>query len=165
MSIIKKKIYLAGPLFTHREIENRLSDEVSLINDLNDFEAEGFKLKLDIFNPIKFNFDIKFEETQRTTFYEKDYFEIKNSDIMIADLDSLDSGTLLELGIFLEMMNINKNLKCYVIWSNWKIEQIPNKFVDGAIVANGTYAKTIDDVIYCIKNDFEKEMKERKLRS
>lgn len=160
-NIIKKKIYLAGPLFSRGQIVQRLEDEIALMKNLQDLKiTENAELKISVFNPIKFNTEIDLDNITETTFFEKDFFEIKNSDIMIADLDELDSGTLLELGIFMEMMNYNKDLKCYVIWSNWKEKRISNKFVNGAVLSLSEYHPDMnsvcDSIISYLKN---KEMR------
>lgn len=92
-------IYLAGPLFSRGEIQNRIDDEAKLK------EIESDKINLKIFNPINFNkkiaemnIDIN---ADRCIFFRKDMKEMRKSNICIADIDNFDSGTILELGYFL----------------------------------------------------------------
>lgn len=130
----KEQIYLAGPLFTRGEIKDRINDEKILL--------DNFQNKYTIFNPINWNkkhqIDSKFNNVTPIMIFEKDYKAIKNSKIMIADIDNMDAGTLVELGSFIEMKINDKSLQLYIIYTNWKGRDIVNKYVLGAIqsVAN-----------------------------
>lgn len=103
---IIKKIYLAGPLFSRGEIRDRIEDEKKLqlsAKTFNESNKENLKITFDIFNPINFNEEIdkKNIKLERDTIFRKDYYEMSKSDIVIADIDNMDVGTILELGIFM----------------------------------------------------------------
>lgn len=144
------KIYLAGPLFSRGEVRDRIEDEEKILNSF-----KNTNINLSIFNPIKFNREIDFDWKENPyCFFEKDYKEMLDSNVIIADIDNNDPGTILELGYFLGWKRFNKNLKIYVIYSNWKGSFVLNKFVDGAIhlEADGV-CKNIDDIIALLKKD------------
>lgn len=145
---MKKQIYLAGPLFTRGEIKDRLHDEEIL--------RKHFKTAFEIFNPISWNkeqqIDAKFEGVTEYYIFKKDIDAIHKSEIMIVDIDNEDAGTLVELGIFIQMKKENPNLKLYAIYSNWKDKSIINKFVWGSLEAYANaICKDIEEVCEAIK--------------
>ena len=146
---IKLQVYLAGPLFTKSEMKQRLNDEKIL--------KENFK-NLDIFNPINLNKKEQIDnenlkDLSDTFFYEKDEQEIYDSDIMIADIDNNDPGTLVELGMFIQLKRMyNRPRKLFILYSNWKGKDIVNKFLWGACVkeSDGIF-KDINGVVHEIR--------------
>lgn len=155
--IVNKWVYLAGPLFSRGEVRDRLEDENILLKT-NILKEKDFVLNLKVFNPIKFNNNVK-EETPYT-FFDEDYKQICTADIMIADLDNLDSGTLAELGLFLSKVIMHPDrFKCYCIWSNWKIKTVPNKFVSGMILR---HCKTFNNIEELSKELIDDIIRERK---
>ena len=141
-----KNIYLAGPLFTRGEIRDRINDE-EILNS-------SFK-KIKIFNPIRINqsVDLNKVENKDTYFFNEDIRAMDDADIAIVDLDNNDPGTIMELGYFVALKkNQIKDLKIFVIYSNWKGLDLVNRFVLGGalVVADGIY-KDINEVVSAMK--------------
>lgn len=145
---MKKQIYLAGPLFTRGEMNDRVNDEKKI--------RETFKDIFNIFNPLRLNekhqIGKDMSQISKTFFFEKDWDAIKNSHIMIADIDNNDPGTLVELGLYIALKKENPELKLYVIYSNWKGETLMNKFLLGAIYDSANFiGKNIDEIVNAMK--------------
>lgn len=141
-----KNIYLAGPLFSRGEIRDRINDE-EILNS-------SFK-KIKIFNPIRINqsVDLNKVENKDTYFFNEDIRAMDDADIAIVDLDNNDPGTIMELGYFVALKkNQIKDLKIFIIYSNWKGLDLVNRFVLGGalVVADGIY-KDINEVVSAMK--------------
>lgn len=138
-----KKIYLAGPLFSRSEVKERYEDERKLREAFDD---------ISIFNPIRLNqFATEEDLKDETFFYRKDLKAITESNVMIADIDNNDPGTLVELGIYLEQCR-NNGKELYVIYSNWKGCEGMNKFLRGAILLDTPRIfANIEDLIEYLK--------------
>lgn len=141
-----KNIYLAGPLFSRGEIRDRINDE-EILNS-------SFK-KIKIFNPIRINqsVDLSKVENKDTYFFNEDVRAMDDADIAIVDIDNNDPGTIMELGYFVALKkNQIKDLKIFVIYSNWKGFDLVNRFVLGGalVVADGIY-KDINEVVNIMK--------------
>lgn len=146
---MKLHVYLAGPLFTKSEMIQRENDAKIL--------KTHFK-NLTIFNPIDFNRKHQIDsenldKLNESFFYDKDEKEISKSDIMIVDIDNNDPGTLVELGMFIELKKLQtKPRKLFIIYSNWKGKEIVNKFLWGACVkeSDGIFSD-INGVVKALK--------------
>lgn len=91
-----KKIYIAGPMFSQAEL--MFNEEVAL-----ELERKGFE----VFLPQRSGYKM-IELLQRMTacearqlIFEKDYLEVKKSDIIVIILDGrvIDEGACVELGM------------------------------------------------------------------
>ena len=108
----KIKVYLAGPLFTEAEMNQRK------------FEAERLrKLGYDVYSPLEQNADIGFHMDE---LYRRDIAAMTECDISVLCLDNLDSGTMSELGWF-----VAKEKPVFSHWTNWKYPEPNNLFVRG----------------------------------
>ena len=143
---MKNKIYLAGPLFTKYEIDARK------------LEHKEFKKafpNIETFAPIDAPFNG--EDPSNETIFRTDYKEIKSSNIFFFDLNNMDTGTLVELGIAIEMKQTNPAI--IIIGYLWdlrmsrKVESDDpyakpwgiNGFVVGGIQKYGTLVETFED--------------------
>ncbi|EDS77085.1 nucleoside 2-deoxyribosyltransferase family [Clostridium botulinum C str. Eklund] len=89
----KQKIYIAGSLFTDKQIKQRIEEENMLKQELGEDN-------IDIYNPIT-NDEINDKTKQPTSqdIFLQDTNKVLESNIVTADLDDLDMGVAMELGI------------------------------------------------------------------
>lgn len=87
----KTKVYVGGSLFTDKQIAQRIREEELL--------KKNFK-NIDIYNPIT-NDEINDKTKQPTAkdIFEQDTKKVIESDIITADLDDIDEGLAMELGV------------------------------------------------------------------
>lgn len=85
------KIYNAGPLFTRGEIRDRVEEGI----ELRDISKYGFS----VYNPIDAPCNDKSKLPTSADIFNGDIKEVLSSDIVIANLDHEDPGTMAELGI------------------------------------------------------------------
>lgn len=157
-----KKIYNAGPLFSESERKQRLYEDEQL-QQLNMSES------VEVFNPISAPITVKGTRKNSVTHkevFDKDYEFIKEANVFIFDLSNDDSGTLVELGIALQLKMDKPHIEIYPIisdfryWTKVKGNDTHkdsmfgvNKFVMGALDSLGiTIYETFDDVLETIKN-------------
>ena len=108
----KINIYLAGPLFTQAEMDQRK------------YEAEKLRvLGYEVYSPIEQNNDIGYDIDE---LYRRDIVAMTTADISVLCLDNLDSGTMAELGWFLA-----KEKPVFSHWTNWKYPEPDNLFIRG----------------------------------
>lgn len=110
----KTKVYVGGSLFTDKQITQRIREEELL--------KENFK-NIDIYNPIT-NDEINDKTKQPTAkdIFLQDTTKIIGSDIITADLDDIDEGLAMELGVAYGVnyvLNTIENL----IYNNRKIDR------------------------------------------
>lgn len=106
------KVYLAGPLFTLAEMDQRK------------YEAKKLReLGYDVYSPLEQNADIGFHLDE---LYRRDIVAMTDCDISVLCLDNLDSGTMCELG----WLTAN-NKPVFSHWTNWKYPEPNNLFVRG----------------------------------
>lgn len=147
----KAKIYLAGPLFTEPEVEKR-REQARLIREL----YKSKNIDMELYNPIELNDTVKdMSKKPSYWFFENDLDFIVHSDLMIVDIDNLDSGTLIEFGYFAAMKEyVNKNLKIIVYGSDWSVnlfrEHKMNKFLNGMIIKYATYVTSNKELLETI---------------
>lgn len=110
------KIYLAGPLFSEAEINQR-NYEAKVLRDI------GFM----VYNPIEYN--QSGGSLDPIDIYKKDNDELVDCDIIIADISCEDSGTIVELTQAIEYGKI-----VYVHDSDFRIRR--NKYLEGMLVRN-----------------------------
>ena len=107
------KIYNAGPLFTEAEVTQRKSEGVQLrilLDNLN--------IDYSIFNPI----DLPLSDSPTSvTIFNADYNAIDSSNVFFFDLANMDTGTLVELGIVVEKLQSNPELKIYPVISDFRV--------------------------------------------
>lgn len=115
---MKIKVYLAGPLFTDSEIQQRREEAVRLR-----------ELGFEVYSPIEQNDDIGFDPDE---LYHRDIVAMEEADISILRLDNLDSGTMGELGWF-----VAKGKPVFSVWSNWKYPGPNNIFIRGLAINHG----------------------------
>ena len=86
-----KKYYIGGSLFTDKQIKQRLYEEEKLKETIKN---------IDIYNPIT-NDEIndKTKEPTAQDIFLQDTMQILASDVITADLDDIDTGLAMELGI------------------------------------------------------------------
>lgn len=148
----KFKVYLAGPLFTKYEIAARKAEHKL-------FKKTFPTIKT--FAPI----DAPFNETGRPTnrmIFQTDFDEMITSNIFIFDLNNMDEGTLVELGIAIERARNDKSIEIYgFLWDlrqhrgegkgpfdkPWGV----NAFLIGGIETYGVIVPTFEDVLVEMK--------------
>lgn len=157
-----KKIYNAGPLFTESEVKQRLYEDEQL-------KQMHLSESVEVFNPISAPITTEGTQTNSVTHKEvfnKDYEFIKEANVFIFDLSNDDPGTLVELGMALQLKMDNPHIEIYPIISDFrywtKVKENDshkdsifgvNKFVIGALDSfNIPIYKTFDDVFEEIKN-------------
>lgn len=124
-----KSIYLAGPLFTEAEMNER-NKEAKALREL------GFT----VYNPLEQNADIGFDLDE---LYRRDIAAMEECDFAVVRLDNYDSGTCAELGWF-----VAKGKKVYSVWSNWKYEDPDNLFIRGMAINHGNKMyKSFDELL------------------
>ena len=111
-------MYLAGPLFTAAEMNQR-AEEAKKLREL------GFE----VYSPQEQNADIGFHLDE---LYRRDIVAMTEADISVLCLDNLDSGTMAELGWF-----IAKGKPVFSHWTNWKYPEPNNLFVRGLALEKG----------------------------
>lgn len=87
----KTKVYVGGSLFTDKQIAQRIREEELLKENLKN---------IDVYNPIT-NDEINDKTKQPTArdIFLQDTTKIIGSDIITADLDDIDEGLAMELGV------------------------------------------------------------------
>lgn len=111
------KIYLAGPLFSEAEINQREMEAFVLRN-----------LKHEVYNPIEYN--KSGGPLDPPSVYKKDHDELLSCDIVIADISNEDSGTIVEL-----TQAIAYNKRVYVYDSDFRGRR--NKYLEGMLMSVG----------------------------
>lgn len=125
----KINIYLAGPLFTQAEIDQRVH-EVGKLREL------GYE----VYSPIEQNNDIGYDLDE---LYRRDIVAMNACDISVLCLDNFDSGTMAELGWF-----IAKEKPVFSHWTNWKYPEPDNLFIRGmAIQEPNKLFKNLDSLL------------------
>lgn len=122
------KVYLAGPLFTKAEIDQR------------NYEAKKLReLGYTVFSPIEQNEDIGYDLDE---LYHRDIKAMNEADISVLCLDNFDSGTMAELGWF-----VAKGKPVFSHWTNWKYSEPNNLFIRGmALEEINKYFTDLDDL-------------------
>jgi nucleoside 2-deoxyribosyltransferase len=106
------KIYLAGPLFTTAEMNQRK------------YEAKRLReLGFEVYSPIEQNADIGYHLDE---LYRRDIVAMTEADMSVLCLDNFDSGTMAELGWL-----VANNKPVFSHWTNWKYIEPTNLFVRG----------------------------------
>jgi len=137
----KIKIYLAGPLFTTAEMEQRK------------YEAKKLReLGYDVYSPLEQNADIGFHLDE---LYKRDIVAMTECDISVLCLDNLDSGTMAELGWF-----IAKEKPVFSHWTNWKYPEPNNLFVRGLALEKKNRMFTNLDSLFAHLAEYNKVKKD-----
>ena len=136
---MKKRIYIAGPLFSHAELRfNELVNEFVEKKGYSTFfpQRDGKKLA-DLLN----NGDSKEKSTK--IIFDLDVDEIKKADILIFILDGRvpDEGACVELGIAYALNKMCIGLKTD---SRCLMDNLDNPLILGAL--KGKIAKNIEDL-------------------
>jgi len=129
-------IYNAGPLFTEADGEQRKKEQ-TYFNSL-----EGIK----VFNPLLSPFNE--DANSAAAIYEGDNAPIQESNVFFFDLANNDPGTLVELGMVIQMLEDGADIHLYPIISDFRVngrdeyncEYSPvgyNSFLIGALESNG----------------------------
>lgn len=126
------KIYNAGPLFNEAERKQRL------------YEGEQFrKHGFEVFNPLEeMNFGMG--PITSAQIFEGDYNAMREADCFFFDLSTDDTGTMVELGIALQLARSGQGITIFPIISDSRVEhagkferlEVPkgwNKFMIGAL--------------------------------
>lgn len=148
---MKEKVYLAGPLFTKYEIEAR-KKEHQLFKDTFP--------EIDTFAPI----DAPFNGGNPTNIeiYETDKAEMDSSNIFIFDLNNMDAGTLVEVGIAAEKHRNDPTVEIYGFLWDLRMGRRDgetafdkpygvNGFLVGAVQKHGKLVHTFEEVIELMK--------------
>lgn len=152
MSKREYKVYLAGPLFTTYEIEARKREHKLL--------KETFP-NLKTFAPIDAPFNGAASPTNQEIFIG-DYNEMATSKIFIFDLNHADEGTLLEVGLAIEMKKHDPEIEIYAFLWDLRIARGQGKgfydkpwgynaFVLGGIELHGHIVHKFEDVLQLMK--------------
>lgn len=129
-----KKIYMAGPLFSEAEVNQRLRECALLQKSIKDRD-----LHYKVFSPINAPQNDKSKLPTAKDIFLGDEKELMESAVIFADLSGEDAGVMMELG-----MVIHKDIKIYAYLTdirmatagNYEKEHIPwgyNQFVIGAL--------------------------------
>jgi nucleoside 2-deoxyribosyltransferase len=105
-------IYLAGPLFTEGEMNDRRQEADTLRT-----------LGYEVYSPLEQNDEIGFDIDE---LYRRDLEAMKKANLAVICLDNYDSGTMAELGWF-----VAKKIPVCSIWTNWKWTEPDNLFIRG----------------------------------
>lgn len=162
-----KKIYIynAGPLFTEYEVKQRKL-EGELIRNLLDSKEVDYELG----NPIDFPVNPEgedFVQPEPKVIYETDASFIDKTTHFFFDLCNDDTGTYVELGMAFEKLRQNKDVKLYVVHSDFRAMSNSrkgfhstigfNSFVVGGINQHGFKLFTsFDNALNEFKMDIEK---------
>ena len=149
---MKEKVYLAGPLFTKYEIEARKIEHKKFKKEFPEIET---------FAPI----DAPFNEANPTNIeiFETEKKEMDESNIFIFDLNNMDEGTLVEVGIAIEKHKINPLVEIYGFLWDLRMGRRDgetafdkpygvNGFLIGGIQKHGKLVHTFDEVLELMKN-------------
>lgn len=115
---MKKYIYIAGPLFTEYEVKQR-KEEGKLVREFLDSKHINYELG----NPIDFDVNPKEKESNQPepkVIYECDALFIDKATHFFFDLCNNDTGTYVELGMAFEKLRMKKNIKLYVVHSDFR---------------------------------------------
>ena len=152
----KLNIYLAGPLFSEAEIQKRKEHAFVIKNMFQ------HKYDVSLYNPVELNETVKdLKNKPNIFFYENDIDFIKKTNLMIVDIDNLDSGTMIELGYFTALKEINKSESKYIFiydsdWRNHLNRSARmNKFLDGLISTHCIYVKSSRELFEKLKEVYK----------
>lgn len=150
---MSKKLYLAGPLFSEADRNQRLLEAKQL--------RERFSF-LDVFNPIEqpFNTDKSSLPTPQTI-YDGDAQRVMDADIFLADITQYDPGVMVELGLVLTRKD------CLIVCVDSDIRlpdanryEIPtyglNHFVLGGILKHGFLVRDFASAMDLIERKIKK---------
>lgn len=146
---MKKKIYLAGPLFNEAEVNQRRTEGIIL--------RETFGDKIDLYNPIDQPMNDNKDGNLPTCreIFENDYEKVKDCDIFICDLTNEDAGTMIELGIAMqlgkEIYAVNSDIR---LASSNKYNLPPygvNHFMLGLVEKHGYLFTSFNNLVKCLK--------------
>lgn len=150
---MSKKLYLAGPLFSEADRNQRLLEAKQL--------RERFSF-LDVFNPIEQPFNTnKSSLPTPQTIYDGDAQRVKDADIFLADITQYDPGVMVELGLVLTRKD------CLIICVDSDIRlpdayryEIPtyglNHFVLGGILKHGFLVRDFASAMDLIERKIKK---------
>lgn len=130
---MKKKIYLAGPLFCEAEVEQRLKEAKALR-----------ELGFEVYNPVEVNIDSDGDNTipwQKA--FRTDMEKIRECDYMVADVASEDSGTMAEIGIAMMLPDV----ELITVDSNFYKDTRRNLFIIGICRDESTHFDKFEDVL------------------
>ena len=146
-----EKVYLAGPLFTKYEIEARKKEHQIFKSEFPN---------IDTFAPI----DAPFNKSNPTNMkiFETDKKHMDESNIFIFDLNNMDEGTLVELGIAIERHRLDPSIEIYGYLWDLRMARTPGKeafdfpygvngFLIGGICKHGIICHTFEEVIEKMK--------------
>ena len=102
-------IYNAGPLFTEADQAQRLKEQ-TFFDTLNDVV---------VFNPLTAPFND--DANSAKAIYQGDNKPIQEANAFFFDLASNDPGTLVELGMVIQMIEDGKELQVYPIISDFRV--------------------------------------------
>lgn len=128
------KIYMAGPLFTEAEVNQRLLEYKMMKELIGSINLDGL-----VFSPIMAPQNDKSKLPTAKDIFVGDESELMNSNVVFADLSGEDAGVMMELG-----MVLYKDIKIYPYLTDIRMatageydkEHIPwgyNQFVIGAL--------------------------------
>lgn len=134
------KIYIAGSLFSEADIAQRIKER-KLLEEL--FASKG--KTVDIYNPIEAPVNDKAKLPTAEEIFQMDVDHLMSSDIVVADISTLDLGVAMELGMLVaaapEILILAHNSDIRIATSNrYEGHRIPygqNQFVIGGLLAGG----------------------------
>ena len=149
---MKEKVYLAGPLFTKYEIEARKKEHIKF--------KESFP-EIETFAPIDAPFNGG--NPSNITIYEADKMHMDESNIFIFDLNNMDEGTLVEVGIAVQRHQEDNKVEIYGFLWDLRMGRESGKgafdkpygvngFLIGAIQKHGELVHTFEEVLELMKN-------------
>lgn len=157
------KIYMAGPLFNRNDrlVRKQDADALRLF-------AKQYNVELDIYAPIEAAFNLTTQaiatsEPNNVIIFDGDNHYLDDADIVVVDIDTHDTGTMLELGRCCASVLWKKTpSKIYVLWTNRlcgdEFKNCINQYVLGAIETACTWVGSIEEVFENIIKDFELEI-------
>lgn len=137
------KVYIAGPLFTEADINQRMLEGKQLRNVVSTHHREslgkGVNSREVVFNPIESPVNFKEMNPTAAQIFQADYDVIKEAHYFFFDLSNLDTGTFVELGQALELARTNDSVKIYPVLSDIRIPNAGNYEGLNVPVGNNQY--------------------------
>lgn len=136
------KIYIAGSLFSEADIAQRIKER-QLIEEL--FKSKG--LEVEIYNPIEAPVNDKATLPTAEAIFQMDVDQLMTSDIVVADISTLDLGVAMELGMLVmgdpDILILAHNSDIRIGTANrYEGHRVPygqNQFVVGGLLATGNH--------------------------
>lgn len=121
------EVYIAGPLFTEADINQRKYEGAQVRNTIVRHRGAMLDPKNLVFNPIDSPINFKHSSPTAAQIFEIDYVAISKAKYFFFDISTLDVGTFVELGQALEIRNKKDiSVKIYPVMSDIRVPAAGN---------------------------------------